>query len=262
MKLANMFQGTRKFTIPLLSIGILGLSSCGDDDEGVTCVFPDLNSVSFQVEAGFSFGDEQLTDESSLMTFFNFENRPFRFVDPMIYYSRIALVDDQRDTVHFNEVVLGDNSNSFYTLGLIDTTRNYTELVIGFGLPYSTNKGVRPIEFTLEHPLGPKAPSMWWSWADGYIFARIEGPTNHNHPAGSDMDMTFSWHVGFSESHRWPIVFPINGYENIRIDFDLKKLVDQVIVPDELFNVKIRGNKLDMKITNMMADCIRIQQTL
>jgi hypothetical protein len=250
----------RKYT-PIFFL-IMMIVSCGNDDESGKTNTPPVspNMGDFFLQTSFKFDDERITSESTSTTFFNFENRPFRFIQPMLYLSRIALVDDQNDTLHFEPVLLMDEFHKTYNLGKYDTTKIYTELLIGFGLPHSINKGVQPIEFRLEDPLGPKAPSMWWSWADGYIFARIEGPTNHDHPPGTVSDMTFSWHIGFSEAHRWPISFPISSTKNLEVVFDLKELVDNVSVPDELFNVKIRRNPLDEKITNLMASCLYLNQ--
>lgn len=247
-------------TLSILLI-LMMVSACGDDDKNSKQPPPQApNMGDFFLKTSFMFDNNLITSETTSTTFYNFENRPFRFIQPMIYLSRMALVDEQGDTVHFEPVLLMDEFHKTYNLGKYDTTKTYTELLIGFGLPYSINKGVQPIEFTLQDPLGPKAPSMWWSWADGYIFARIEGPTNHDHPPGSVSDMTFSWHIGFSEAHRWPISFPISSTNNLEVVFDLKQLVDNVDVPGELFNVKIRRNPLDEKITNLMASCFRLYQ--
>jgi hypothetical protein len=247
-------------TLSILLI-LMMVSACGDDDKNLKQPPHQApNMGDFFLKTSFMFDNNLITSETTSTTFYNFENRPFRFIQPMIYLSRMALVDEQGDTVHFEPVLLMDEFHKTYNLGKYDTTKTYTELLIGFGLPYSINKGVQPIEFTLQDPLGPKAPSMWWSWADGYIFARIEGPTNHDHPPGSVSDMTFSWHIGFSEAHRWPISFPISSTNNLEVVFDLKQLVDNVDVPGELFNVKIRRNPLDEKITNLMASCFRLHQ--
>lgn len=51
-----------------------------------------------------------------------------------------------------------------------------------------------PTRFDVEHPLGPKSPNMYWNWAAGYIFFRVDGQVDTDNDGTPDAAMEF--HLG------------------------------------------------------------------
>lgn len=74
---------------------------------------------------------------------------------------------------------------------------------VSIGIDEATNtedsaNGMQPTDFTdASHPLAPQAEGMYWSWASGYIFVKIEGDVDYE--GDGTFDNTFKYHLGTNE---------------------------------------------------------------
>ncbi|MCC5917222.1 MAG: hypothetical protein JJU02_07825 [Cryomorphaceae bacterium] len=240
------------------------LSSCGNDDEsngknGNGNGKVEKMAVAF--DFAFRWGNELVINDEQEKTFHTSEGRPFIFEFPQVYLSEFALVDTDGDTTLLKDVVLMREGSHRISMGEVPAKKEYETLVLAFGLRHAINKGMQPVDFSLEHPLGPKVPSMWWNWDDGYILGRIEGPTNHDHPPSTAMDMNFSWHIGYTENRRGPLTYDITGLDlsKIEIAFNLEHLMESIQVPQEVYSTNMRRADLDRKIADLMSESIEVR---
>lgn len=86
------------------------------------------------------------------------------------------------ETVIFVE---GDN-NLVASLGTYNVT-NVEGIQFGIGVPSEFNTS-DPAQWTNNHPLAPKSPSMHWGWASGFRFVALEGL------AGSSLNTLYQMH--------------------------------------------------------------------
>jgi hypothetical protein len=107
------------------------------------------------------------------------------------YVTRISLIHDggMETAISDDTVSLVNAANSNYTaipLGEIDVTEvESVKFHIGV---YSPKNNEDPGQYSIQHPLGPKSPSMHWGWSAGYRFIVVEGT------AGEGFSQTFQLH--------------------------------------------------------------------
>lgn len=115
---------------------------------------------------------------------------PFNISRLEYYISEIEIMHDGgKKTVVENFWILLNvkNSNSF-ELGKFDIN-NVEGIKFSIGVD-SAHNHLDPSQYSMEHPLAPKSPSMHWGWASGYRFVCLEGKAGQLHP-----DMEFELHA-------------------------------------------------------------------
>ncbi len=191
-------------------------------------------------------------------TFYSDDQRPVRVIFPQVYLSEVRFVTSEGDTTHENDVLLLNSNQRDITLSSV-AQADYEQIIFTLGLPYDINKSVRPIDFELNHPLGPQTPNMWWSWDDGYIFARVEGLTNHSNPPVDTLTDSFSWHLGFSENAVRDISLNLPSGDDWTLVFDVASIFSNATIPDELFTLNVRRSLTDQNIASYMSSAFRIE---
>lgn len=83
-----------------------------------------------------------------------------------------------------------------YAVTEIESVRFY----IGVYEPVNTSD---PSVYSMDHPLGPKSPSMHWGWAAGYRFLAYEGKT------GADLTDNFQLH-GLGNANYFEVAAPVD----------------------------------------------------
>ena len=84
----------------------------------------------------------------------------------------------------------------------------YTKIELGFGVPENINTqngkdAIIATDYPHNSPLNP-ATNMYWNWANGYIFSKIEGKidTDGNGSFTDTQDLMFSYHPGNDDLYR------------------------------------------------------------
>lgn len=234
---------------------IVVLSGCSAETNDDKPSLP-VNTSKFVLQTAMTWGDNVLNAISD--TLYTDDQRPVKIFPPQLYISEVRFIDANGDTVHENNVLFINAEDNSITLQDVPKG-SYEQIVFTLGLPLHINKAVRPIDFELDHPLGPKSPNMWWNWDDGYIFARIEGRTNHQTPPLDTLSDGFSWHLGFSENAIENIALDLPAHDNWTLAFDIKHIFSQIRIPDEFFTMNVRRAIIDNNVANIMSESFIIK---
>lgn len=241
-------------TVSLLVISLS--SSCKSNNDDEDGPHTPINTSGMTIHTALVWGNETLDVISNTM--YTDDQRPVKIFSPQLYISEVRFIDANGDTIHENDVLFISAENN--SIKLKDVPKgSYEQIIFTLGLPLHINKAVRPIDFELDHPLGPKSPNMWWNWDDGYIFARIEGRTNQQTPPLDTLADNFSWHLGFSENAIENIALDLPAHDNWTLAFDIKHLFSKVRVPDELFTMNVRRAIIDNNVANIMSESFVIK---
>jgi hypothetical protein len=120
---------------------------------------------------------------------------------------------------------------------------DYTAFKLGIGVDSTRNIQTDPLaipatDYPTDHPLNASA-DMWWGWATGYIFVKLEGrmDANGNGTYSDIEDKAISYHPGVSALYTPILVnktFSVSGESTeLRIQVDIEKL---------LFNLDLLNN--------------------
>ncbi len=149
------------------------------------------------------------------------------------YVSDIVLINDLGEEIHLpNSYRLFENDNFSQSLPSIPSG-NYKEIRFSYGVPERVNtqsgsEAVIATDYPQESPLNP-ATNMYWGWANGYIFSKIEGriDTDENGSFGDPGDVLFSYHPGNDALFRtvsYPISLQAKENQESRIDVKIDLL--------------------------------------
>ncbi len=275
-----MFHLNKNSAFLLLSIvglvfSTLLLSSCAKE-KGCT----DPKALNYNPEAKESSGDcqypatpapaaqSQVTLElhqhmgaghlNTASTYTLLSGQRFRMSTVRYYLSNFVLIKDNNSEVVIpNSYLLVQPSISDYSLGEIEAG-TYNKIRFSIGIDSSTNSGgTLPVDRPAGHPLGLQNPSMFWTWASGYIFMKLEGTSDTL--GTSSLDNPFSWHLGTNSLYRTleisidPITLTPGNAGSIHLKADLKKIVDAIDFRTERTTHTMGNKNLADKIMNLAA---------
>ncbi len=193
-------------------------------------------------------------------TYFDREGRPFRLYDFKIIWTDLQLIDDQQNTLTLPR-------NRFMTrLGHriqdlnVFKEQNFQSFTLRFGVDSLTNTTVEPTMISdVNDPFYPQMPSMWWTWAHGFIFARIEGFTDWSQNFGSEGHEVFGYHLGAFKLDRTIGPFQAKlsgGKSSLALKLDVKKVFDGLDFPADNSTHSFDNPKLTEKIVQLICDHI------
>lgn len=120
---------------------------------------------------------------------------------------------------------------------------DYTAFRFGIGVDSTRNIQTDPLaipatDYPTDHPLNASA-DMWWGWATGYIFIKIEGrmDTNGNGTYSDIEDKAISYHPGVSALYT-----PLLVNKSFAVSGDGTELTIQVDLEKLLFNLDLLNN--------------------
>ncbi len=188
------------------------------------------------------------------------------------YISQPTLVDDNDvETPLTPEYIIvrpGDGPTSFDAI----ESGHAHRLKFNVGIDAATNtengaSGVQPSDFTdPNHPLAPQPEGMYWSWASGYIFVKLEGA--YDYDGDSQADTTFKYHLGVNDLLQVKDVMlhsDMAGGEDFEVDIklDLKQVFTNLDINTEVLTMTMGGpeNKaLATKIIQNFANGISVEK--
>ncbi len=119
------------------------------------------------------------------------------------------------DLVSFKDIISEDDASKGVSISLSDVpSGTYDGLVMGIGVAPEYN-ATQPGDYTPPHPLD----DHYWSWARGYVFAKVEGNADLDGDGTFEEKLTF--HLGENEYYR-PVVLNetlVIGPSNREMDF-------------------------------------------
>ncbi len=252
-----IYKPSSHFFLLAVSLMVISLTcSCKSNNDDEDDPHTPINTSGMTINTALVWGNETLDVISNTM--YTDDQRPVKIFSPQLYISEVRFINGDGDTIHENEVLFLSAINETITLEDVPEAQ-YEQIIFTLGLPVYINKAVRPIDFDMDHPLAPKSPNMWWNWDDGYIFARIEGLTNHQTPAIDSLTDNFSWHLGFSENAMEDIVLDLPAHGDWALAFDIKHLFSQVRIPEEMFTLNVRRSQVDANIAFVMRESFIIK---
>lgn len=202
-----------------------------------------------------SFGSSAL-DTSAVYTLNN--GQKFRMNQIRYYLSNFALVKSDGTEVPVPEsYLLIQPSVDEYTAGEAEAG-TYTKIKFYIGIDSATNSGgTLPVDRPAGHPLALQTPSMFWTWASGYIFMRFEGMADTT--GTSSLNQMFAWHIG-SNSLRRTVEVPINSFtitagqtSVVHLNADLNEIVKLIDFRTENMTHTMGNMPLAQKIANAAA---------
>ena len=124
---------------------------------------------------------------------------------------RFETADGNQNTLSDIELVdLGTGSNS---ISLTSIPNTYTALHFGIGVPNNlngtSNPNFSPAAYPIEHPLSVYN-GMYWSWATGYIFLKVEGRIDTTTAQDQTPLYTFFYHTGIDTLYQEHTVNNLN----------------------------------------------------
>lgn len=107
-------------------------------------------------------------------------------------------------------------------------------------------RGVQPSDFSdPNHPLAPQPEGMYWTWASGYIFVKMEGEIDYD--ADGVGDANFVFHLGTNEYRKdrslaLSQALSMGDTLQVVMQIDYAKVFDQLDLTNEIFTMSM-GNE-------------------
>lgn len=172
------------------------------DDEGNENPLPAPNPTTAQVmmHYDFKFGEDDfnLNQDYTLST-----GEVVRFSLATYYLSKPVIMDDAGGMTPLDpEYYIVRPDVMMSNMGTMEAGHVHM-FNVSIGIDEASNTedgatGVQPTDFTdANHPLAPQPEGMYWSWASGYIFVKVEGEVDYE--ADGTFDNTFKYHLGTNE---------------------------------------------------------------
>ncbi|MEZ4987178.1 MAG: MbnP family protein [Saprospiraceae bacterium] len=178
------------------------------------------------------------------------DGSPLKFQLFNYYVSDITLLKEGETEGHLlAEVTLNDYSDMFtteaasrgisYTYKEIPAAK-YNRIKLGLGLAPDLN-ATQPGDYQAGHPL----TENYWSWALGYVFAKIEANADVNRDGQFDNGLTY--HMGKDELYKVitldkPIVISDNNTPVVTFSVDVYDILRQ---QDDFLDITVPANTQD-----------------
>lgn len=233
------------------------ISSCTKDDEPSQNPDPTENKVAVNLNYDFTFGSEAFNlDQAYLLD----SGGTVKFTLSTYYLSQPTIMDDAGNASALEpEYLIVRPDNRTDALGYIEPGHAHM-FNISIGVDEATNtengaNGRQPTDFSdRDHPLAPQPEGMYWSWASGYIFVKIEGEIDYE--GDGVYDNTFKYHLGtnpFRKDRSTMIHKSVEAGQtlNITMQVDYEKFLEDVNMRTEILTMSMGdGRPLGEKMMN------------
>jgi len=187
-----------KFLAVLISVLPLLTFGCKEKE-------PEITESEVTMKINFRYGSQPLVYDQE----YTYDtDKKIKIELVKFYISKPALRNAAGDWVPFgSEYFLVDLGHPTFSAGKMPVG-NYSAIRFGVGVDNSRNiqsdpQAIPATDYPNDHPLNA-ASDMYWSWATGYIFVKVEGRIDANNN-GSYIDVedkTVSYHPGVPELFR------------------------------------------------------------
>lgn len=191
MRTINIFKST--LLLALAGMLAFGFNSCKKEDDDDHRHTDGTGHLHLYFKNVMGTIDYMANHEHAL----NNNGRKYSFTNLRYYVHDINLVkaDGTKQSIG-NQYLLvsGANVSELDLEGL--PAGSYTGLTFKVGVDSTTNKTVDPSTLDSGNPLASTSPSMYWSWASGYIFFRIDGQVDTSVAGNGSANFPFEMHLG------------------------------------------------------------------
>jgi hypothetical protein len=182
----------------LLAFSLVVLISCEDEVDEV--IEPTVTTADVHLNYSFKFGEQDFELNKNYTTDSGYT---VRFTLATYYLSNPSILDDAGNGTALSADYLFVRPDAMMSdLGSIEAGHAHM-FNVSSGIDEATNtedggSGLQPTDFNdANHPLAPQAENMYWSWASGYIFVKIEGEVDFDNDG--TFDGVFKYHLGTNE---------------------------------------------------------------
>jgi len=234
-----------KFKFILASFLSLALFTACDDEDDNPPVNPSPGSASVQLNYDFKYGSEPFALNQIYTTDSGYV---IRYTLASFYLSKPMIMDDAGNAQALSPeyyIIRPDVSQS--DLGTILPGHAHM-FKVSIGIDEESNtedgsSGVQPTDFTdANHPLAPQPEGMYWSWASGYIFVKIEGEVDYE--GDGTFDQSFKYHLGTNEFRKDRSLMLHGDVANgetlsLTMSVDYKKFFEGIDLQSELISMSM-----------------------
>jgi hypothetical protein len=247
---------------------LLFAASCNNDDDNDDNNTPTDTMTTPKLAYNYTFGGSTFNlDEYYALD----GGAQAKFSLATFYISKPTMVDDaDAETALMPEYIIvrpGDEPTTFEAIEAGGAQR----LTFNLGIDEATNTeagtgGVQPTDFSdPNYPLAPQPEGMYWSWASGYIFVKLEGA--YDYDADGQADTTFKYHLGLNDllpvkEEMLAAEMPAGGDFNMTMTIDLKEVFNNVNPATEVLTMTMGGpapKALATKVINNFADGVSVE---
>ncbi len=245
-----------KWALGLSAVLLIGACDKDDDNNDQN---PDPNATKAEVVLNydFTFGSEAFNlDQAYVLD----SGGTVKFSLATYYLSKPVIMDDVGNASPLDpEYLIVRPENTSDDLGMIEAGHTHM-FNISIGVDEATNtengaNGRQPTDFTdSDHPLAPQPEGMYWSWASGYIFVKIEGEIDYE--GDGTYDNTFKYHLGTNSFRKDRSTMIHGNLEasqtlNMTMHVDYEKFLEDVNMRTEILTMSMGdGRPLGEKMMN------------
>ena len=250
----------------LLALTLAFSSSCKEDDPVVSTPAENKN-VQVNLNYDFNFGNQDF----ALNTEYTLDNGyKVRYSLATFYLSKPVIMDDAGGMSPLSpEYLIVRPDVAMSDLGFMQEGHAHM-FNISVGVDSASNTedgstGVQPTDFSdPTHPLGPQPEGMYWSWASGYIFVKIEGEVDYE--GDGTYDQVFKYHLGtneFRKDRSTMVHTDVLGGEtlNMLLAIDYKAFFNGVDLSTEILSMSMgEGRALGIKMMDQFDQAMTISK--
>jgi hypothetical protein len=252
--------------LPLFFLAFF-ISSC-DKDESVVSQIPEKTTGTVEIRFIPTMNGEAFSVNQN---FVGPNGLRMRYETFKFYLSDIQLQNGST-VLGSKDVVLVDFSLSDKTISIETTPGTIDQLTFGMGVKQSLNgtadPDFNPASYPIDHPLSVYA-GMYWTWASGYIFSKLEGRIDTSAAQNLDPTYSFFYHSGKDTLFSTHSISNINAEVvkgqktsiNLKIEVNdvFKTSSDTINMVQDYFTHTTDDFDLAKKVINNLGDAIRKQ---
>lgn len=256
-----------KWAYALLAVAFI--AACTKDDDTTDEPDPNANKAGIQLSYDFDFGTEPFNLNQAYVLD---SGGTVRFTLATFYLSQPALMDDAGTaTPLMPEYLIVRPDDISDDLGTVEPGHAHMfRLSIGIDEATNTENGAngrQPTDFTdPDHPLAPQAEGMYWSWASGYIFVKIEGEVDYE--SDGVYDNTFKYHLGtnpFRKDRSTMLHTSLDAGQTLDINLkvDYEKFLEDVNMRTEILTMSMGDQRpLAEKMMNQFDSAVSFSHAI
>ena len=232
---------------PLIAFSaLLFLAACEEEDENNSN--PPAGDPTVSLRYDFNYNG----DDFNLNQYYPTEGgAQWRFTLASFYLAKPAIMDDAGNaTMLMPEYLIVRPENESSDLGTVAAGHAHMFNII-VGVDEATNtengaEGKQPSDFSdANHPLSPQPEGMYWSWASGYIFVKLEGEIDYD--GDNQADTTFKYHLG-TNNLRLDMSTMVHGDLAPGEELEMTMAIDYGMIED---NLDLNTEILTMTMNNV-----------
>lgn len=235
----------KKYKWAIALSALVLVSACKKDEETNTEPDPTADKVAVTLNYDFNFGTEDFNlDQAYTLD----SGGVVKFTLASYYLSKPTIMDDQDNATPLEpEYLIVRPDVVSDDLGFMDPGHAHL-FNVSIGVDEATNtengaNGRQPTDFSdANHPLAPQPEGMYWSWASGYIFVKIEGEVDYE--GDGVYDNVFKYHLGTNPFRKDRSTMIHSSVEkgqtlNLTMSIDYEKFLENVNLRTEILTMSM-----------------------